>query len=171
MAGSQQKPPTEHAHQLPPESIRALHKHYQRVSVDALALDHRVLDFANLSDFHAKRLRVIGKLRRAHLQQIFAAFESDANGLGRENEREYEGTDIAGECAPNDVDDKLIYEHEFLPGLSHLPVCNYYCSNLYTLANLRFRAPNRSILASPAHPKSHTLATLDKSPLKPAPSN
>ena len=115
MAGSHPKPPTEHAHQLPPESIRALHKHYQRISVDSLALDHRVLDFANPSDFHSKRLRVVGKLRKAHLQQIFAAFEGDANGLGKENDKEYQGADMTGECASSsDIDDKLIYEHEFL---------------------------------------------------------
>ena len=124
MAGSPLKPPTEHAHQLPPESIRAFHKHYQRVSVDALALDYRVLDFANPSNFHSKRLRVVGKLHKACLQQIFAAFESDANGLSKEAEKEYGDAGVAGECTPSDVDDKLIYEHEFLPGLSHLSVCN-----------------------------------------------
>lgn len=136
MAANQPKPPTEHAHQLPPESIRALHKHYQRASADALALDHRVLDFANPSDFHSKRLHVVGTLCKARLQQIFAAFESDANGLGKENEKECQGTDMAGGCTSNDIGDKLIYEHEFLPGSSHLSVRNYYYSDRYAPTNL-----------------------------------
>ena len=136
MAAYQPKPPTEHAHQPPPESIRALHKHYQKTPADVLALDHRVLDFANPSDFHSKRLRVVGTLCKARLQQIFAAFESDADGLGNENEKGYQGADMAGECTPNDIDDKLIYEHEFLPGSSHLPVRNYSYSDRHAPTNL-----------------------------------
>ena len=103
------KPPTGDAHRSPPEFIKSLHKHYQKASIESLATDPRVLDFTNLSEFYSQRLRVVGKLPGAHLRTIFSQFETGACCTDGGNRAENE--EIGNY-------DRLIYEHELLPGMS-----------------------------------------------------
>lgn len=119
MTGPEQKPPPEHAHQSPPESIRSLHKYYQKAPVEPLTSDPRVLDFTNLSEFHRNKLHVVGKLGGSRLQKIFDIFEAGAATVDGGQNIETEGASLNQETAGREDSGRLIYEHELLPGMSH----------------------------------------------------
>ncbi|KAL9000706.1 MAG: hypothetical protein Q9169_000742 [Polycauliona sp. 2 TL-2023] len=84
--------------QKPPESLRALHKFYQRASASALASDTNVCDWSDpQKDVPLGQLRTVGTLKGPRLLQTFAHF---AGGDG----------DIAN------VNDVPVYEFADLPG-------------------------------------------------------
>lgn len=119
MAQSEQKPLLQHAHQTAPSFIRSLHKHYQKSSAEAIALDPQVLDFTNISELHSKHLRVVKKLPVTHLREIFAAFDAGA-GMAQMEGEGIKGTRQTQDVEPADENERLIYEHELLPGVPWL---------------------------------------------------
>lgn len=136
MAGPELKPALEHAHHSPPESIRSLHKHYQKAPVESLASDPRVLDFTNLSEFHRNRLRVVGKLGGSCLQKIFDTFESGAAGGQNIENKE---ASLSQETEGRVDSGRLIYEHELVPGLQFVPSLLPFSSQKALLSRLWMR--------------------------------
>ena len=93
--------------QKPPESLKALHKFYQKASADHLASDTSVLDFSSLQEgLTSTRLRTVRTLKGPRLQEIFSHFEG------------------YGEISA-DADDVTVYENADLPG-------NTYAGHLVT---------------------------------------
>ncbi|KAL8845507.1 MAG: hypothetical protein Q9176_000143 [Flavoplaca citrina] len=90
-------------HGKPPETLRALHKFYQKASASDLANDPNVCDFGNLhQDGTFTKLRIVGTLKGSCLLGPFSQF--------------------AGSCGDfPDTDDVKVYEHADLPGLQILP--------------------------------------------------
>ncbi|KAI4246483.1 MAG: hypothetical protein L6R42_009869, partial [Xanthoria sp. 1 TBL-2021] len=83
--------------QKPPDSLRALHKFYQKASADYLANDTNVFDFSGLQeDVTATKLRIVKLLRGHWLLEVFSRFE----GYGE---------------ASADVEDVKVYENADLP--------------------------------------------------------
>ena len=151
MAGPELRPPLEHAHQSPPESIRSLHKHYQKVLVESLASDPRVLDFTSLSEFHRNRLHVVGKLGGSRLQKIFDTFEAGAASVDRRQSIESEGASLSQGTEGLEDSGRLIYEHELLPGISHSPLLR----DLSILTNGSDQVCSSSLRFFPCLPKEH----------------
>ena len=123
MVGPELKPRLEYAHQSPPESIKSLHKHYQKSPAESLVSDPRVLDFTNLSEFHRNRVHVVGKLEGSRLRKIFDTFESNATSVdgGQNIDNEGTGAGVSQEIERWEDGDRLVYEHELLPGMSASP--------------------------------------------------
>ncbi|KAI4280446.1 MAG: hypothetical protein L6R38_004456 [Xanthoria sp. 2 TBL-2021] len=89
--------------QKPPDSLRALHKFYQKASADCLANDTNVFDFGGLQeDVTATKLRIVRLLKGHRLLEVFSRFE----GYGE---------------ASADAEDVKVYENADLPGLQILP--------------------------------------------------
>ncbi|KAL8860520.1 MAG: hypothetical protein Q9178_003179 [Gyalolechia marmorata] len=89
--------------QKPPDSLRALHKYYQRASAEAITSDINVYNFSSVQqDVTAAGLRVVGLLKGPQLLEIMSRFE------------------YGGE-APAATEDVKVYEHANLPGLQILP--------------------------------------------------
>ena len=110
MAAAPPPPPVSHAHNPPPPGIRALHKRYQKLPLATLDADPEILDFSRLSEVHSPHIHIVSRLRRRKLQQIFEEFahpDTLAQSIGDSDEDEDEGG------SPND---RLIYEHDLLPG-------------------------------------------------------
>ena len=84
--------------QKPPDSLRALHKHYQRASAEALTDDINVYDFSSVQqDVTATGLSVVRLLKGPQLLEIMSRF---------------------GYCgeAPAATEDVKVYECADLPG-------------------------------------------------------
>ncbi|KAL8681955.1 MAG: hypothetical protein Q9186_001963 [Xanthomendoza sp. 1 TL-2023] len=87
----------------PPDSLKFIHKKYQRASADTLTEDVNVCDLSRVEEFVTNgRLRVVKTLEIIRLEEIFARFEG------------YNGNDL-------EVYDVKVYEHLDVPGLQFLP--------------------------------------------------
>ncbi|KAL8736715.1 MAG: hypothetical protein Q9166_000081 [cf. Caloplaca sp. 2 TL-2023] len=87
----------------PPESLKAIHKLYQKASADALAKDTNVYDLGRVQeDVTDAKLRVVGALKGCQLLKTFSRFERY-------------------EVEHQEIQDVNIYEHSDLPGLQFLP--------------------------------------------------
>ena len=83
----------------PPESLIAVHKHYQKLSADALAKDANVLDFHKVrSDAGNAEPFSVKELNKDGLAKAFSEFEGphvDFSSVG--NIRVYEHKDLPGQ--------------------------------------------------------------------------
>lgn len=64
-------------HEKPPDSLKTLHKIYQKASTDALAKDSSICSFSKPQDSIDCKIRPIGALEGSRLGTIFARFEGD----------------------------------------------------------------------------------------------
>ncbi|KAL8809523.1 MAG: hypothetical protein Q9223_003031 [Gallowayella weberi] len=87
----------------PPNSLKTIHKNYQRASADTLAEDVNVCDLSRVQDFVTDgRLHVVKALDIFRLEEVFTRFET---------------------CNSNHLKlhDVKVYEHSNLPGLQFVP--------------------------------------------------
>ena len=97
-------------HGKPPETLRALHKLYQKASASDLANDPNVCDFGNLhQDGISTKLRIVGTLKGSCLLGPFSQFAGSYGDFP-------------------DTDDVKVYEHADLPG-KHLKLSS--CKQLH----------------------------------------
>lgn len=88
--------------QKPPESLRALHKHYQQASADVLATDPNALDLHKvLADTTKSNLSVVEELNQDDLRKVFTSFEGPSRT-----------------CEISNLENVKVYELPHVPGKS-----------------------------------------------------
>lgn len=86
-------------HQKPPESIKAIYKHFQKLSIDAIRDDFNLLDFQRgLNGEQSKKCRKVEKILGQNVKAACLSFK-----LKRKQE--------LGPCL-----DVPVFEHEDAPG-------------------------------------------------------
>ncbi|KAL8804942.1 MAG: hypothetical protein Q9182_002252 [Xanthomendoza sp. 2 TL-2023] len=84
----------------PPDSLKTIHKKYQRASAGTLAEDVNICDLSRVQDFVTDgRLRVVKTLEMSQLEEIFARFEGcNGNHLNFHEAKVYEHSNLPGKA-------------------------------------------------------------------------
>lgn len=99
-------PPVAHAHHPPPPALLALYKEYMKKDIPLLENDPYILDLADISEYHARRLMKKGELSKETLYTAYeeflggpAALAEDVEDLKQIRQTVYTHANVPGQRA------------------------------------------------------------------------